>query len=201
MPIYMAGFLIIAILAIGGFVVYPMLKPSANITVSVKVSPSPLLSDYERADRFLNVDLAPSLASSNEALLAVTSKCTSSLPPPCKDALIALDRAMSDVDQAMLNYQRDIPVCIGRPVQQFKDDWTGMEQGVALAVNGYNANSRTLIIQGLQDIVAPPENGHMMKKELGDRVELIDIDGAGHALLPERPEAIAKAVVRFAKAL
>ena len=147
---YMAGFLIIAILAIGGFVVYPMLKPSANITVSVKVSPSPLLSDYERADRFLNVDLAPSLASSNEALPAVTSKCTSSLPPPCKDALIALDKAMSDVDQAMLNYQRDIPVCIGRPVQQFKDDWTGMEQGVALAVSGYNANSRALIIQGLQ---------------------------------------------------
>jgi len=150
MPIYMAGFLIIAILAIGGFVVYPMLKPSATITVSVKVSPSPLLSDYERADRFLNVDLAPSLASSNEALPAVTSKCTSSLPPPCKDALIALDKAMSDVDQAMLNYQRDIPVCIGRPVQQFKDDWTGMEQGVALAVSGYNANSRALIIQGLQ---------------------------------------------------
>src|SRR5205814_6051072 len=65
----------------------------------------------------------------------------------------------------------------------------------------WNAGARTplLIIQGLQDIVAPPENGHMMKKELGDRVELIDIDGAGHALLPERPEAIAKAVVTFAK--
>src|SRR5438270_579051 len=84
---------------------------------------------------------APSLASSNEALPPVTSKCTSTLPPPCKDALIALDKAMTEVDQAMTNYQRDIPVCIGRPVQQFKDDWIGMEQGVVLAVSGFNANS------------------------------------------------------------
>ena len=127
---------------------------SANITASVQVSPSPLISDYERADRFLNVDLAPSLASTNVALPAVTSKCTSSLPPPCKDALIALDKAMGDVDQAMINYQRDIPVCIGRAVQQLKDDWTGMEQGVALAVSGYDANSRALIIQGLQKFAA-----------------------------------------------
>ena len=154
MWIYMTGFLMIAILVIGGFVVYPMVRPSANITASVQVSPSPLISDYERADRFLNVDLAPSLASTNVALPAVTSKCTSSLPPPCKDALIALDKAMGDVDQAMINYQRDIPVCIGRAVQQFKDDWTGMEQGVALAVSGYDANSRALIIEGLQKFAA-----------------------------------------------
>ena len=154
MWIYMTGFLMIAIILIGAFVVYPMLKPSAEITATVQVSPSPLISDYERADRFLNVDLAPSLASTNVALPAVTSKCTSSLPPACKDALIALDKAMGDVDQAMVNYQRDIPVCIGRAVQQFKDDWTGMEQGVAQAVSGYTANSRALIIQGLQKFSA-----------------------------------------------
>jgi pimeloyl-ACP methyl ester carboxylesterase len=35
----------------------------------------------------------------------------------------------------------------------------------------------------------------MMKAELGDRVELLDIDGAGHALLPEQPEKIAAAIV------
>ena len=99
--IYMTGFMMIAIIAIGAFVVYPMLKPSANVTASVQVSPTPLLSDYERADRFLNVDLAPSLATSNEALPPVTSKCTSTLPPPCKDALIALDKAMTEVDEAM----------------------------------------------------------------------------------------------------
>jgi hypothetical protein len=64
--------------------------------------------------------------------------------------LIALDNAMLDVDDAMSKSQSDIPVCIGRAVQQFKFDWTGMEQGVAQAIGGYKANSRALIIQGLQ---------------------------------------------------
>jgi pimeloyl-ACP methyl ester carboxylesterase len=65
----------------------------------------------------------------------------------------------------------------------------------------WNAGSAAplLVIQGLQDTVAPPENGRMMKAELGDRVELLNIDGAGHALLPEQPEKIAAAVIAFAK--
>ena len=72
----------------------------------------------------------------------------------------------------------------------------------ATPVEGWwNAGSAAplLVIQGLQDTVAPPENGRMMKAELGDRVELLDIGGAGHALLPEQPEKIAAAIVAFAK--
>ena len=151
--IYLSGFLMIAVIVIGGFVVYPMLRPAANVA-SVQATPSPLISDYERADRFLNVDLGPSLVETNQALPGVTSKCTSSLPPPCKDALIVLNKAMIDVDSAIQNNQRDIPVCIGRPVQQFKDDWTGMEQGVSQAISGFNESNRTLIIEGLQHFVA-----------------------------------------------
>jgi pimeloyl-ACP methyl ester carboxylesterase len=37
--------------------------------------------------------------------------------------------------------------------------------------------------------------------EMGDRVELIDIDGAGHAMLPEQPEKIAGAIIAFARKL
>ena len=51
----------------------------------------------------------------------------------------------------------------------------------ATPVEGWwNAGSSIplLVIQGLQDTVAPPENGHMMKAEMGDRVVLIEIDGA-----------------------
>lgn len=54
-----------------------------------------------------------------------------------------------------------------------------------------------LIVQGLQDRVAPPENGRLLKRELGDRVTLVEIEGAGHALLPEQPAAIAEAVLSF----
>jgi len=153
MWIYMTGLLLVVIIAIGGVALYGQLHATSNVA-SVQASPSPLISDYERADRFLNVDLGPALVETNEALPAVSSKCTSSLPPACKDALITLNKAMVDMDDAMTINQRDIPPCIGRAFQQFKDDWIGMEQGVSLAISGYNANSRALIIQGLQKFAA-----------------------------------------------
>jgi len=61
--------------------------------------------------------------------------------------------------------------------------------------------ARLLVIQGLQDRLAVPENGRLLQKEMGSRVELVEIEGAGHALLPERPEEIAIAVLRFLKQL
>jgi pimeloyl-ACP methyl ester carboxylesterase len=54
-----------------------------------------------------------------------------------------------------------------------------------------------LVIQGLQDVVAPPENGRKIKDEFGDRVTLHNIDGAGHALLPEKPKEIAALIQNF----
>ncbi len=62
-------------------------------------------------------------------------------------------------------------------------------------------SARILVMQGLQDTVALPENGRLLKAEFGDRIELIEIDGAGHALLPERPAAIADAVLAFIQRL
>jgi pimeloyl-ACP methyl ester carboxylesterase len=56
-----------------------------------------------------------------------------------------------------------------------------------------------LVIQGLEDRLAVPENGRVLQKALGSRVELVEIEGAGHALLPERPEEIATAVLGFLK--
>jgi pimeloyl-ACP methyl ester carboxylesterase len=58
-------------------------------------------------------------------------------------------------------------------------------------------NAPILVVQGLQDAVAPPENGRALKQEFGTRVELVEMDGAGHALLPEQPERLAKAVIDF----
>jgi pimeloyl-ACP methyl ester carboxylesterase len=54
-----------------------------------------------------------------------------------------------------------------------------------------------LVIQGLQDQIAPPENGRILKAEAPDRVELVELDGAGHALLPEKPAEIARTVTSF----
>jgi pimeloyl-ACP methyl ester carboxylesterase len=58
-----------------------------------------------------------------------------------------------------------------------------------------------LVIQGLQDTIALPENGRLLKAEFGDRVQLIEVDRAGHALLPEQPDIVAANVLAFLRGL
>jgi len=71
--------------------------------------------------------------------------------------------------------------------------------GRAASVDAWWAggNVPLLAIQGLQDAVALPENGRLLKAEFGDRVQLTEIDRAGHALLPEQPEIVAANVLAF----
>lgn len=55
-----------------------------------------------------------------------------------------------------------------------------------------------LVVQGQQDKIAPPEHtGDLLQKELGDRVRVKTIGNAGHAILPEAPEMVSKAVLDF----
>lgn len=53
-----------------------------------------------------------------------------------------------------------------------------------------------LVIQALEDKIAPPEHtSDILEKELGARVHVVRLKNAGHALLPERPDAIAQAIL------
>ena len=54
-----------------------------------------------------------------------------------------------------------------------------------------------LIIQGLEDAIAPVANGRELAETLGDRAKLVELADAAHALLPEQPDAIARAVTDF----
>ncbi len=54
-----------------------------------------------------------------------------------------------------------------------------------------------LVVQGLADRLAPPENGRALNDEFPRRTRLIELAHAGHALLPERPVAIAEAALAF----
>ena len=56
---------------------------------------------------------------------------------------------------------------------------------------------RVLVVQALQDAIAPVENGRRYKSESAPHAQLVEIDKAGHAMLPEQPEAIASAVISF----
>lgn len=64
----------------------------------------------------------------------------------------------------------------------------------------WSANvDKVLVVQGLNDAIAPVENGRRYKSESAPHAQLVEIDNAGHALLPEQPEAIAKSVLDFLK--
>ena len=59
-----------------------------------------------------------------------------------------------------------------------------------------------LDVQPAQDVMTPPESRNRYRDELGaDRVTMTLIRGAGHALLPEQPEAVAQAVLAYLKQL
>ena len=54
-----------------------------------------------------------------------------------------------------------------------------------------------LVIQGRHDRIAPPANGRWLRDRFGDRVELVELANAGHALLPEQPGEIVDAIGTF----
>lgn len=56
---------------------------------------------------------------------------------------------------------------------------------------------RVLVVQGLDDAVAPVENGRRYRDESAPHAHLVEIAGAGHAMLPEQPGQIAHAVTAF----
>ena len=58
-------------------------------------------------------------------------------------------------------------------------------------------SAKMLVIQGTEDVVAVPENARRLASEFPDRVTLVEIPHAGHALLPEQPEQVEKAILAF----
>lgn len=57
-----------------------------------------------------------------------------------------------------------------------------------------------LVVQGTDDQIALPENGALLKKEMGKRVALVSFPGAGHLLIVAQPKKAAYAVVSFLQA-
>jgi len=57
-----------------------------------------------------------------------------------------------------------------------------------------------LDLQGESDTVAPRRFSGVLKSMLGDRVQVVVLKDAGHAMAPEQPKAMADAIAVFAKA-
>jgi pimeloyl-ACP methyl ester carboxylesterase len=54
-----------------------------------------------------------------------------------------------------------------------------------------------LVLQGAEDVGAPPANAQLLAQAYSDRVTVVEILGAGHAMLPEQPERIADEILRY----
>jgi pimeloyl-ACP methyl ester carboxylesterase len=54
-----------------------------------------------------------------------------------------------------------------------------------------------LIVQPLQDRLCPVDIGRDLALRLGARARCVEVPHCGHAILPEQPEAIARAVIEF----
>lgn len=52
-----------------------------------------------------------------------------------------------------------------------------------------------LNVQAAHDVVAPPAYANVLREYLGERVTNVTIANAGHALLPEQPEAVVRVIL------
>ena len=106
---------------------------------------------------------------------------------------------MEDVRYAFFAEGNDIP-----------DHWTrgwhtktAIAQGKAVAASAGDDSWHCaggvpmLIVQPMQDRIAPIENAYALRDKCPQEVEIVEIQNAGHALLPEQPEAVAEAVLAF----
>jgi hypothetical protein len=153
--IYISGLLIIVGIVGGGIYVRDQIianQAADNLQYDTS-TPKSLLSPQERADRFASVQVTPAVAALLTPLQNVSKDCSpKTMVPACKPDLIATNQALIAGDAAM--QQADVPVCIGPQVSQLKYDWQGLEQGVGLAISGYNASSYDLYLQGMVKFLA-----------------------------------------------
>lgn len=58
-----------------------------------------------------------------------------------------------------------------------------------------------LVLQGVHDVIAPPENGRSLKQDYPERVTLVEFEDLGHSAARERPDLVGDAIVSWAKKL
>jgi len=54
-----------------------------------------------------------------------------------------------------------------------------------------------LVIQGLDDQSAVPENGRLLKEENQERVKLVNFENMGHFMIYEQPKRIVDEIISF----
>ena len=92
----------------------------------------------------------------------------------------------------------------GRDISVWMDGWSQLVMKSYLAAAAATdirewwtaGQAEVLIVQGLDDVSAPPENGRSLKAEVGDRATLIELAGVGHSVPVEDPDGVASVLIQ-----
>ncbi|MEO0439545.1 MAG: alpha/beta hydrolase [Pseudomonadota bacterium] len=141
-----------------------------------------------------------------QSVVLIASGGAKPIPPKADTAL----RAIFDPRRTVTQRKADIDYAFFADGNKIPDYWlvgwhrhTAVLQGKAKGSDSYDqwgsgGTGPMLVLQAAEDTIAPPEDaGIPLAARYPDRVELVMIAGAGHALLPEQPDAIAKAILDF----
>lgn len=126
-----------------------------------------------------------------------------------EQANVAL-KAVFDPRRTVSQRKADIAFAFFAQGNPIPDHWvtgwhrhTAILQGKATPLMKDNAwlaggTKPMLVLQAVEDAIAPNKDaGEPLATEFPDRVKLVIVEKAGHALLPEQPEAISIAVLAF----
>ena len=124
-------------------------------------------------------------------------------PSPEIAEAIRLAQAVDTDREARAKAVADAWFAPGRDIAAWMDGWSQQVMSAYLAAAAATdtaewwtaGQAEVVIVQGLADVSAPPENGRLLKAEIGDRAELIELPGIGHALPVEDPAAVAAVIV------
>ena len=138
---------------------------------------------------------------------SVVLLCCGGLIPPAPEHTRALQRVF-DVELSEEEHSAAVSQAffsLGNDSSVWFDGWHGIVaacQGAATAVQSvehwWRAGGKdVLVVQPEDDVMAVPENAVRLCEELGDRASLVMVPDAGHALLPEQPDAVVEAVLNW----
>lgn len=154
--------------------------------------------------------LARAFASRNDNRIAATVLIASggakAIPEKADMAL----KAIFDPRRTFSQRKADIDYAFFAEANSIPDHWTtgwhtqtAILQGKAKGTDVYKqwgagGTKPMLVLQAAEDEIAPPADaGIPLARKFPDRVTLVMIANAGHALLPEQPDVIAETVIAF----
>lgn len=135
-------------------------------------------------------------------LILIASGGQVAIPPIVAKALFdVFDPTLSP--KAHIDAVRTAFFAPGNDPSVWSDGWFGavaIQQQAALKNSpietwGDGGRAPIYIIQAAQDAVAPPANAVALRTAHPERVEIAILENAGHAILPEQPEQIARLVI------